>query len=123
MIALEPEEMKIVTDIITELASDCNVYAYGSRAKGTNKKSSDLDLAFALPNGASLPLTRLGDLKEAFRDSDLGFRVDVTDYNGVERYFREIIGSQLQKISDAPLAKKAPKVVAPRSGCSLKSQC
>ncbi|MDR3011812.1 MAG: nucleotidyltransferase domain-containing protein [Chitinispirillales bacterium] len=98
MIAMSPEEEKIIAGIIAEFAPDCNVYAYGSRVKGTNGKTSDLDLAFALPNGAKLPFTRLGDIKYAFSESDLIFRVDVLDYNGVEEHFRKIIDRERLEI-------------------------
>jgi len=98
MNGLTPEDEKIVMGIIFELAPDCEVYAFGSRAMGTNKETSDLDLAFALPGGARLPFDRLGDIKYAFSESDLIFRVDVLDCNSVEQYFREIIDSGGRKI-------------------------
>ena len=91
MIAIDPDEKKIVLDIIAEFAPDCEVYAFGSRVNGTYRDTSDLDLAFARPNGDKLSISQWGDLKEAFGESDLVFRVDVVDYNGVEPRFREII--------------------------------
>jgi len=95
---MKPEEEKIVFDIVAQLAPDCDVFAFGSRLKGTNRATSDLDLAFALPNNVELPLKRLDEIKYAFSESDLLFRVDVLDYNGVEQYFREIIDRGCLKI-------------------------
>ena len=98
MTGLTREDEKIVMDIVSEFATDCDVFAFGSRVRGTSKETSDLDLAFALPDGARLPFNRLGDIKYAFSESDLIFRVDVLDYNGVEQYFREIIDRSRRKI-------------------------
>ena len=98
MNGLTQEDKKIINTVIHELATDCEVLAFGSRVSGTNRETSDLDLAFALPGGARLPLSRLGDIKYAFSESDIIFRVDVLDYNGVEPRFREIIDRGRRKI-------------------------
>jgi len=98
MIALAPNEEKIVLDIITEFAPDCEVYAFGSRIKNTHRDCSDLDLAFVYPNGERMPNSCWGDLKEAFGESDLVFRVDVIDYNRAAPHFRDIIDRGRQKI-------------------------
>jgi len=98
MNGLTLEDKNIIGTIIHELAPDCEVFAFGSRVSGTNRETSDLDLAFALPNGTRLPLSRLCDIKYAFSESDIIFRVDVLDYNGVEPRFREIIDRSRRKI-------------------------
>ena len=85
-------------DIISKYAPDCDVSAFGSRVNGTNRETSDLDLAFALSDGEKLSITRLGEIKYAFCESDLSFRTDVLDYNGVEQYFRDIINKKSEKI-------------------------
>jgi len=98
MIAITPEEEKIILDIIAEFAPDCEVYAYGSRVKGTHKEWSDLDLAFVCPNGERMSFCQRGDLREAFGESDIVFRVDVIDYNSAAPNFREIIDRGREKI-------------------------
>lgn len=103
MNAIDPDEEKIVHEIITEFAPDCKVYAFGSRVNGKHRDISDLDLAFACPNGERMSISQWGDLKEAFGESDLVFRVDVVDYNGVEPHFREIIDKGRRKIYDPQL--------------------
>ena len=100
MIAIGPDEEKIVLDIITEFAPECEVYAFGSRVSGKHRDVSDLDLAFVCPNGERMSISQWGSLKEAFGESDLVFRVDVTDYNGVEPGFRKIIDRGCRKIHD-----------------------
>ena len=102
MIAVTPEEEGIILGIIAEFAPECEVYAYGSRVKGTHKEWSDLDLAFVLPGGANMPFGQRGDLREAFGESDIAFRVDVTDYNEAAADFREIIDRSRVKIYGPP---------------------
>lgn len=102
MIAITPEEEEIILGIITEFAPECEVYAYGSRVRGTHREWSDLDLAFVPPGGANMPFGQRGDLKEAFGESDIVFRVDVTDYNGAATNFREIIDRRRVKIYGPP---------------------
>lgn len=87
MIAASDYEKEIILDIIKEYAADCNVLAFGSRYKWTNKEYSDLDLVFVKLDGGKLGTNRVYDIKEAFEESNLPFKVDVLDYHAVPEYF------------------------------------
>jgi len=65
------------------------VWVFGSRATGTARRASDLDLAI----DAGRPLTRkeTGTLLDAFEESDLPYTVDVVDLHTVAPSFRAII--------------------------------
>ena len=66
------------------------VWVFGSRAHGINLKSySDLDLA--LPDTSPLPLETLADLREAFVESDLPFRVDILESSRTDPSFWQIV--------------------------------
>jgi len=91
MICVSADELKIITDIINEYASDCSVLAFGSRCNGTAKKYSDLDLAFV--GKEKLGLNRCLQLQDVFAESDLAYRVDVLDYHTLSPEFRGIIDS------------------------------
>lgn len=65
------------------------VWAFGSRARGTAKPYSDLDLA--LISRAPLSLQRLADITSAFEESDLTIRVDVVDWATCSPSFRDVI--------------------------------
>ncbi len=67
------------------------VSAFGSRAKGTAKPFSDLDLALEADH--PLPPGLFGALAEAFDDSDLPWKVDVIDWNAATPEFRALIGA------------------------------
>lgn len=89
MIDLRPDHKKIVYQILAEHVPDCEVYCFGSRARGTAKKHSDLDLAVRCH--APLTLECLGRLQEAFAESDLPMRVDVVDWHTITDRFRQLI--------------------------------
>ncbi|MCW2411802.1 MULTISPECIES: restriction endonuclease subunit S [unclassified Sphingobium] len=89
-IDLRPDHAKIVHEIIARhLPAGVSVRVFGSRAKWTTKPHSDLDLA--LKGKEPLPRSVLGDLAEAFSESDLPFRVDVVDWHAVTPSFQAVI--------------------------------
>ena len=108
MVDLRPDQLATVHAILQAEVSECEVWAFGSRAKWTAKDSSDLDLA--LVSSARLPSSKLGRLREAFTDSYLPIKVDVVDIHRVSDEFRKIIESQkvvLQKPIGAESAQTA----------------
>lgn len=89
-IDLRPDHAKIVHEIIARhLPAGVCVRVFGSRAKWTAKPHSDLDLA--LKGKEPLPRSVLGDLAEAFSESDLPFRVDIVDWHNVAPSFQAVI--------------------------------
>ncbi len=90
LVDLSPEHERIVRDILwRRLPADASVLVFGSRAKGTAKRYSDLDLA--IRSRERLPLTLIADLADAFSDSDLPFKVDVVDWRASGPDFRAVI--------------------------------
>ncbi|MDR1052187.1 MAG: nucleotidyltransferase domain-containing protein [Deltaproteobacteria bacterium] len=96
MIHVADAELKIIMDILKARAPEGEVWAFGSRRNGTHRKHSDLDLA--LVGRGRQPLAVIGNLKEAFIDSTLPYRVDVLDYHAVSSSFREIIDASREVI-------------------------
>ena len=96
MIQISEKERKIINDIISQLAPDCDVLIFGSRYHGKAWEYSDLDLAFV--GEGKLGFDRCFDLKEAFSESDLPYRVDVLDYHAISPEFRAIIDEGNEKI-------------------------
>ena len=89
LIDLNPTHFETVRRILAEHLPECEVWAFGSRATWTSKDSSDLDLAVV----GSAPLGRrtLGQLREAFEESNLPVRVDIVDWYAIpESFHREI---------------------------------
>ncbi|WP_176596480.1 restriction endonuclease subunit S [Sphingobium sp. 15-1] len=89
-IDLRPDHARIVHEIIARhLPAGVSVRVFGSRAKWSAKPHSDLDLA--VKGKGPLPRSALGDLAEAFSESDLPFRVDVVDWHTVAPSFQAVI--------------------------------
>jgi uncharacterized protein len=97
---LGPEERRIVADILRQHVPDHEVWAFGSRVHGKHLKPfSDLDLAIITT--APLPLQRLIDLRTAFSESDMPFRVDIVDWAAAELSFRSIIDADHEVVTSA----------------------
>lgn len=89
MIAISPEHRAIVIAILARIVPEAEVRAFGSRVTGNAKGSSDLDLA--IKTETNLDKNVLRKLAAAFEESDLPYRVDVVDWNGISTKFRAII--------------------------------
>ena len=74
-------------------------WVYGSRAKWTSRPQSDLDLVvFATPGQRH----GVGNLREAFEESNLPFRVDLFVWDEVPEAFREQIEAEHAVLAAAP---------------------
>ncbi|MDP2359480.1 MAG: nucleotidyltransferase domain-containing protein [bacterium] len=86
---LTESQLGIVLAVLRQHAPDREVRVFGSRARGDARRMSDLDLA--LMGDHPLPLAVLADLREAFAESDLSFRVDLLDWARTSDHFRGLI--------------------------------
>jgi predicted nucleotidyltransferase len=89
MLDLSPRELAIVQDILRKRIPEYEVWAFGSRTKGTARRYSDLDLAIITSTPLSLQIR--GDIAEDFSESDLPFRVDILDWATTEDSFSHIV--------------------------------
>ena len=78
------------------LPKDIQVYAYGSRVTGKARTYSDLDIA--IKGNEPLSFELLGQLKEAFSESDLPFMVDLIDLNAISTEFFDSIRDDLEPV-------------------------
>lgn len=88
-IDLKPRDWEIVRDILARHVPQYEVWAFGSRTKGTAKEYSDLDLAIISDEPLTLPLS--ASLVDEFVESDLPMKVDVVDWATTSEAFRKII--------------------------------
>lgn len=89
MIYVSEKDLAIIKNILTKYVQNGRVMAFGSRYKGTHKEYSDLDIAIDI--NCKMTLKELCDIKEAFEESTLSYRVDVLDYNGISSEFKAVI--------------------------------
>ena len=87
---LDPAHAKIAREILLKyLPPDAVVRVFGSRAKGNARRYSDLDLAIKC--SGELTLSQEADLRYAFSESDLPFKVDVVDWLSAPPFLQDII--------------------------------
>lgn len=93
---ISPKELHIVKQILQKNVPQFEVWAFGSRVKGSARPYSDLDLAII--SQAPLDFLTLANLSEDFSRSDLPWKVDIVDWATTSNNFREIICEQYQVI-------------------------
>jgi type I restriction enzyme S subunit len=89
VIQLADADLARVRAILERLVPERDVLAFGSRARGDAKPTSDLDLAIL--GETPLTLSQRGELEEAFTESDLAMKVDVVDWATAGPAFRRLI--------------------------------
>ncbi|ULX56418.1 nucleotidyltransferase domain-containing protein [Ectothiorhodosinus mongolicus] len=93
---IEQRHAEIARDILQRFVSDKKVLVFGSRATGTAKPFSDLDLAILGEDPLPLPL--MAAIREAFAESDLPYKVDIVDWAAVTPRFRDVISSHAREL-------------------------
>ena len=86
---IRPDHLKIVQEILSRVIPDREVWVFGSRAKGTARDTSDLDLAII--GKTPLDFRTLATLRDFFSESNIPYKVDVVDWTTISETFREII--------------------------------
>jgi predicted nucleotidyltransferase len=99
LIDLREDYLDLVKQILKNTLQDeigVTVYAFGSRVKQKAKEFSDLDLAVDKhgEKATGFVCRLLGD----FEESNLPFKVDVIDLNGISKSFYEAIKNDLVNI-------------------------
>ncbi len=87
---IDPHELEIVRGILRDHVPGAEVLAFGSRVHGENlKQFSDLDLVVIAET--QLDALLLAELKDAFSESALSFKVDVLDWSTTNERFKDVI--------------------------------
>lgn len=90
LVDINPDHANVVQEILRKnLPSGVAVWVFGSRADWTTKDYSDLDLA--LEGYSALDQSTIVEIKTAFEESDLPYKVDIIDLNQVSDSFRQIV--------------------------------
>lgn len=100
MIDLGADELAEVERICALMVPSSEVWAFGSRCKGTARKHSDLDLLVKGPR--RLDVLKLEEVREAFQESLLPFRVDVADWHALSDDFRRMLEKDLHPVLRRP---------------------
>ena len=84
MIDLKEKHLAMVRAILQEWLPGVEVRAFGSRVTGKSKPYSDLDLAII--SDEKIPSRTMAHLSADFTDSDLPFRVDITERRKIKDF-------------------------------------
>lgn len=90
------KEQKIVESILEKYRDKYSFYYYGSRAKGSFSKSSDLDLLVKGQN--EMPIETFAQLRREFDESWLPFVTDLHDFHRITDRFYQLIESSLVNV-------------------------
>ncbi len=105
---LEADHLKVILELIKSHIPNTTVWAYGSRITGRARRYSDLDLvAFSSSNQSR----QIANLKEAFEESCLPFRVELLVWDDIPNSFhREILSYYVELISRCDEISDDPQV-------------
>jgi type I restriction enzyme S subunit len=104
-LGLSPSVWEIVRAILQRHVPGREVWLFGSRATGTAKPFSDIDLAIL--GTQPLPLATLAALVDDFSESDLPFKVDIVDWATTSESFRKVIEAE-RVILQPPVHNQEP---------------
>lgn len=96
MIDVQHKYLEIVKAILAKYVPDYEIWAFGSRVNQKPKKHSDLDLV--IKSGSPLPLQVAANLRDAFSESNLPFKVDVVEWAKISKDFKKIIEKNFEII-------------------------
>jgi len=96
MIDLEKKYQDAIKRILAEHVPGCEVRVHGSRAKGTARKYSDLDLV--VKGNGPVDQQKMDALRDALSESDLPIMVDVLDWYAISDGFREMIKKEYEVV-------------------------
>ena len=89
MIDITPDELALVQSILRAHIPSAKIWVFGSRAKGTTTRGSDLDLA--IDAGTRLLSATVAELADAFEEAPLAYTVDLIDLHSITPAFRALI--------------------------------
>jgi type I restriction enzyme S subunit len=91
-IDVDPVHLAIIQNILKTLVPNYRVVAFGSRITQTARPTSDLDLC--VMGNTPFSFETLAELRYAFSDSNLPYKVDVIDWATISSDFRKIVLEQ-----------------------------
>ncbi len=90
-IDITSKQKELILNLLERYLPNTPVWVYGSRVKGTARPQSDLDMVVFATTVQEL---QVSNLKEAFEESDLPFRVDLFVWDEIPETFRKNIEAE-----------------------------
>ena len=86
---IAPEVKKKIIGILNGLFGHPKIYLYGSRAKGTFRDRSDIDVA--VDAGRDLDSSEIGEARSVLEATNIIYKIDVVDLSSAGPEFKEQI--------------------------------
>jgi predicted nucleotidyltransferase len=93
--------LQMVQTILQTHLPNAEVWAYGSRVNGDYYEASDLDLVVRQPEDLSRKQSNLGEVVEAFSESNLPIIVQLVDWARIPNDFHAEIADNYVVVQDA----------------------
>lgn len=84
---LQDQHLRLLSEIIKKYPSVTHILLFGSRALGTHKRASDIDIALK----GDIPLWLIARLKDELEESTLPYTCDILSYERAPKELKEHI--------------------------------
>jgi len=86
---IKQNDKKYIIKVVRSILPNCKIVVFGSRVDGTARKYSDLDIS--LDDGKRISGNHMDQIKENFNQSDIVYKIDISDWHLLESDFQEKI--------------------------------
>ena len=103
---LHPRHLAELKRILSLYLPQDEVWAYGSRVRGDNHETSDLDLVVRGRSSQKIPAHTLTRLRNAFSESNIPILIEILDWARIPESFREEIGQDFRVVQTGDIRKE-----------------
>lgn len=89
---IDSKRQALIIRVLVALLPNVKIYLFGSRARGTNRETSDIDLALDL--GREMTLRELSLARNVLGELYIPQKIDVVDLNSVSQDLKNTILSE-----------------------------
>ena len=94
---IEEDILKKIVKLIKSCFPDANIYLFGSRANGSFRETSDIDIA--IDAGVEQKRTLISEVSDILNASHIPYSIDILDLNSLDLNFKKNILTNGLKIS------------------------
>jgi len=83
------KDLDFIRGILRKNFPNAKIFVFGSRVRGDYKQYSDLDICIDV--GSPIPLVAWSATEESFSQSDLLYKIDLSDWHRTTEDFRNVV--------------------------------